>query len=869
MFRRDIADTVTILIMVTMDTAMVTGRRINKTAGLPAEYIRLSDRVIEILLITLLAFMPLAFGAVHDLSQEIVVVISAAVFFIFLVRQIFSAEGFLFTWAYVPVAAFTLLAIFTIIPMPQKTISVFSPQTVSLKNELLSENTEAANQKENFTLSFYPRGTKDNLRIILSVGAVFVVVLNVFKSAEQIKRLLKAIVIIGTAAALLAIAQNVAGNGKIYWFVSVPSKAVSGPFVNHSHFGQFMNMSIGAILSLALLILHREFDKREITVATVFDYFDSSRARALWLLVAAAGISAAAVFASLTRGGMLSMLVAMSVTVLLLSARKSLRQHGWIVVIIALAALVCVLYTGFDTVYERLATLSSLDGYQTRLEVLKDMTEPVRRFIFFGTGLGSHTVIYPMFQSIYTALQFRYAENEYAQLLEETGLAGFIIMLIFAFIVVVNFIRAVRNKEDSISVAVYGLGFGLMAVLIHSVTDFGQHLPANAMLSAIFCGLIITLGRRSKGEQTAYAVRPPKPALLILSAVLACLYGWVLIDADKARIAEGWWREAHKIENKSKTSNEISDNRDFEKLISYAAKAVQAQPDNIEYRYWLGVWKWQNAAGKTDSETGGLTNKAIGEVYGIVDELKKARAVCPTFGPVYCLLGQLQKFVLLEPAGEDNIKKGFMLEPNDEITLFAAGCLDISAGETERSFEKFSKSVGLGGTFFRDIVRIYIEQEKRADLAVEVAADDTKRLKYVADMLSQNSDFAGEAEKARSKLVAMAEQKASKNTADIGELILLGDYYRKNNNSQKAAEYLGAAVAADYGNADLRLKFAQALAESGQANEAVKQLRICLKLKPKYRQAEKLLAELSVKPEVMKQNVSGIEKNGSTELTIK
>lgn len=843
-----------------MDTAMVTEKRISKTAGLPAAYIRPIDRVIEILLIILLGFMPFAFGAVHDLSQEIVVAVSAAMLFIFLVKQTFSAEGFLFTWAYVPITAFILLAIFTIVPMPQKVVSVFSPQTVSLKNELLSENTEAAKQEENFTLSFYPRGTKDSLRIILSVGAVFVVVLNVFKSAEQIKRLLKAIVIIGTAAALLAIAQNVAGNGKIYWFVSVPSKANSGPFVNHSHFGQFMNLSIGAALSLTLLILHREFDKRQITAATVFEYFDSPRARALWLLVAMAGISAAAVFVSLTRGGMLSMLIAMSVTVLLLSARKSLRQHGWIVVVVALAALICVLYTGFDTVYERLATLSSLDGYQTRLEVLKDMTEPIRRFIFFGTGLGSHTVIYPMFQSIYTALRFRYAENEYAQLLEETGLAGFVIMLIFAFIVAVNFIRAVRNKEDSISIAVYGFGFGLIAVLIHSIADFGQHLPANAMLSAIFCGLIITLGRRSKGEQTTCTVRPGKPTLLILSAVLACLYGWALIDADKAGTAEGWWREAHKIESKSRTSNEISSDKDFEKLISYAAKAVRAQPDNIEYRYWLGVWKWQNTAGKTDLETGGLTNKAIGEVYGIVDELKKARAVCPTFGPVYCLLGQLQKFVLLEPAGEDNIRKGFMLEPNDEITLFAAGCLDISAGEIECSFEKFSKSAGLGGTFFRDIVRIYVEQERRADLAVEVAADDTKRLKYVADMLSQNDDFAGEAEKARSKLVALAEQKASKNTADIDELILLSDYYRKNNDSQKAVKYLGAAAAADYGNADLRLKFAKVLAENGQASEAVKQLRMCLKLKPKYGQAEKLLAELLVKPEVIKQNVSGIEQ---------
>ncbi len=843
------------------------------------EYRLLSDRAIEILLISLLTFMPLAFGTVHQWSQEVVVVICAAMLSVFLLRQIIWGGDFVATWAYVPLTAFVLLAVFTIIPMPQKTISVLAAETVKLKSELLSENIEAANKFEsavakasvfakatpdkmadkNFTLSFYPHGTKNDIRIILSVAAVFIVVLNVFKTGGQIKRLLRAIVIIGAAVALLAIAQDIAGNGKIYWFVCSPQKTVSGPFVNHSHFGQFMNLSIGAAIALAMLILHREFNKRKTAAAAVFEYFDSSRAKELWLLVAMISMSAAAVFASLTRGGMLSMLIAMSITVLMLSARRTLRQHGWIVVLAALAALVCLLYTGFDTVYERLATLGALDGYQTRLGVLKDMTEPVRRFMLFGAGLGGHSIIYPMFQSIYTALRFSHAENEYAQLLEETGLTGFVIMLILASIVAVNFIRAVRNRDARVSIAVYGLGFGLIAVLIHSVTDFGQHLPANAVLTAIFCALIITLGRRSKGLQTIPTVRPAKPALLILSIVLMCLYGWALVGADKARIGERWWQKAYTIENKLRANNGTGSDSTFKELIFYATKAVQAQPDNIEYRYWLNVWKWWNTARKTDPQTGGLTNEAIQEVYGIVDELKKARTLCPTYGPVYCLLGQLQKFVLLEPAGEDNIKKGFMLKPNDELTLFAAGCLDISEGQIDRSFEKFSKSVGLDGTFFRDIVQIYVEQEKRADLAVEIAADNTKRLKYVADILSGDKDYSGEAEKAQLKLVELIEQKASKNTADIEELILLSDYYRKKNDTKKAAEYLGTAAASDYGDAGLRLKFAKALAENGQATEALKQLRICLKLKPRYRQAEKLLAELSVRPQVIKQNIDNTD----------
>ena len=48
------------------------------------------------------------------------------------------------------------------------------------------------------------------------------------------------------------------GNGKIYWLVPAPEGAArSGPFVNHSHYAQYVNLSMGAALGLVLLRLQR------------------------------------------------------------------------------------------------------------------------------------------------------------------------------------------------------------------------------------------------------------------------------------------------------------------------------------------------------------------------------------------------------------------------------------------------------------------------------------------------------------------------------------------------------------------------------------------------------------------------------------
>ena len=50
------------------------------------------DDVIEWLLISLLAFMPLAFGAVHAWSEEIVVALAAAISICFLLKLVYEKD---------------------------------------------------------------------------------------------------------------------------------------------------------------------------------------------------------------------------------------------------------------------------------------------------------------------------------------------------------------------------------------------------------------------------------------------------------------------------------------------------------------------------------------------------------------------------------------------------------------------------------------------------------------------------------------------------------------------------------------------------------------------------------------------------------
>ena len=114
-------------------------------------------------------------------------------------------------------------------------------------------------------------------------------------------------------------------------------------------------------------------------------------------------------------------------------------------------------------------------------------------FGVLGVGLGAHKTFYPMYDHHPDAWS-AHVENEYAQVLEEMGGVGLGLVLLFAGMVSWSWWRGMRQARVPVSPAATGLGFGLLAVMIHSAADFGQHLPAVAGLSAVTCGVLVVLG---------------------------------------------------------------------------------------------------------------------------------------------------------------------------------------------------------------------------------------------------------------------------------------------------------------------------------------------------------------------------------------
>jgi tetratricopeptide (TPR) repeat protein len=826
----------------------------------------LFEKIIEILLVGLLALMPLSFGAVQAWSEEIVILTAALIALLFCSRLIVSPQQRLVrTWAYVPVVIFVLIPVLQLVPLPKALLGVISPNTLALRMELLGNMPGSDSYLKWMPLSLYPAATKHDLRVVLAVLAVFVVVLNIFRKPAQIKRLLWSIALIGGMVAAITLAQNIFGNGKIYWFISTPnSRGYSGPFINHSNYGQFINLTIAAALGALIVRIHEVFSPSRVGVPEIFEYIGSSAAGGMWLLIGIISICLATVFLSLSRGGIISMLAAMAFTAVVLARTESIKRQWWLFVVISLLAFSCVLYTGFDAVCGRLTSLRNLSEVDNgRIQILKDIAVSWTRFPMFGTGLGTHRYVYPMFDQSYIVALATYAENEYAQVLEETGLLGLGALLVFGTMICLQYLKSIRNSSSSVYSMAYGLGFGIVAILIHSMADFGQHIPANGFLTAIFCAMLVVLG----GQKPAAAVPHPAPCgaaafygrrwLRLTTTVLVCsIFLWAARDADRYRIAEGHWNKAQAIREQLAKADWQGTEFQYARLIRHAQAAVDSDSENIRYRYWLNVYRYRAVGGSSDpyNDETTISKEQTPQLYEITDQLRQVCMLCPTYGPAYSMLGQIEKYVLGEEGGSDRIRKSFRLAKNDPIVCFVAGCSDASEGDIDSAAQEFARAIKLDGRLYEKVATIYIDQLSRPDLAIAAAGEDTTYLYQVFVALSE-AQYPDLAQQAQQKMTKVLEEKCNDGGAAAWEYRLLGSCYKTQGRNEAAIDCYRKALRMKYDQVQWRFELANLLSECDKAKEAMDEARVCLQLNPGFTAAKNLLAECSVQPSVLKEDV--------------
>lgn len=210
-------------------------------------------------------------------------------------------------------------------------------------------------------------------------------------------------------------------------------------------------------------------------------------------LVVLAVLLFAALCATLSRAGMLALLLGLCLTIALVGMKASLRWQPVLLVALGLA-LCALLYLAAGRWWPLLlADLSAanLDSAKSRLELYQLAWSTTT----FGLGIGYLTFRYVLEVGradvpSYGESSFTYfVHNDYLQAMLELGLPGFVALVAIVVLALLTGRRLVRSKDEGSweSLAVLA---GVCTVAVHALLDFPLHIPLCLLLFGFGIGVL-------------------------------------------------------------------------------------------------------------------------------------------------------------------------------------------------------------------------------------------------------------------------------------------------------------------------------------------------------------------------------------------
>ena len=396
-----------------------------------------------------LLFAPLAFGATSRFAALVLVAVSWGIFLLWLLDEIFrgrvSLLGHPMALPALALVAFTSL----------HWVAGLSPAPVASEIEWL-------------------RWVGYITLAMAAAGSI--------NTPLRLRTVCAALAIGGFLIASMGIAQYLTADGRLYWTWKLENGGrMFGPYVNRNHFAGLMELLCPLALGMALLPEYKLTQR--------------------WFWAALAVVMGGAVMLSGSRGGALSLGLAVIVFSLLIAAQRAgKRAVVWILAAMFITG-GAVLALDRGELLERYESVLRPNQFQQedaaayRIGAWKDTLRLVRETPITGSGLDTFATRFPAARSFATDLIWTHAHNDFLQFLAETGLIG---GLLAAWMLFAGGREAGRNLTRASGTATGALlaaiAAGCIGFLAHGWLDFNFHIPANASGFAVLAALVAARG---------------------------------------------------------------------------------------------------------------------------------------------------------------------------------------------------------------------------------------------------------------------------------------------------------------------------------------------------------------------------------------
>lgn len=484
--------------------------------------------------------------------------------------------------------------VFQAVPLPPELVRILSPATVETIKPLSADTDE-----QWVTLSMDPAATLDLATRLGAFTMLFLAARGLTACVGILSLVLTGwfLLVNGSLLALEAMAQAAtSASDTVYWTWLTPGH-VFGPFICKNHYPYYMNMALGSAFGLMGAAYH-DFAPRSRDGRLRRDRFWEPLREALASpsillhnpstlgVVLGITLMVASIPMSMSRGGVVAS-VSSLLAVLWMVRRSSPRWTGTTALpIVALASVplaALIGWFGMAQVESRLSTLTRLETFQDdRFSLWTPLLAVFQRNALMGTGGGTTPLVEPLERTKggFVGVVVDHAHNEYLEAAVEGGLVRLGLTLGLAWAVVAVGWRAMRlHAGTALLPMAAGLSFGGIAVIVHSLVDFGIHMGSVGCLAAILLGQLDYLAsRESSIDPTRRASPDGFPAMVALVFPAPMLVIFLSLQVHGA---------AYRLQVEADTSPFA--NAAFPRRVELYEAAARLRPRSGEIREALGL----------------------------------------------------------------------------------------------------------------------------------------------------------------------------------------------------------------------------------------------------------------------------------------
>ena len=503
-----------------------------------------------------LCFAPLAFGTTETWSLWTVETLTALTGVFLFCTHSFSQKNIYLIPGIKPLLLLTFLMMAQCIPLPSPLVRLISPNIFEIYAQLF----KLQGSSSWLPLTVHYKATLVESLRISSYFLFYILTVQLLSESTRLKITVRILIILSAGIAFLALMQKFISPHKIYGFKEIPASAwqgALGPWINPNQYAGFMVMVCPLLLVLFFNVRRPATDKNHISFKErIIEFFSSSQVNKRLFLAFFLTLMLASIFLSHSRGGVISILFTLILSLFILRHLKGHRIHPLPVIFICFLLGIAAYFNWHPITQKFLSTISSQDGTLSdgRIKVWQDCIQMVHDYPVFGSGFGTFQDLYPSYKSFTDIYLYNHAHNDYIELLTDGGLVAFLLTAWFVTSIIISGWKQLQLRRDTYSLFVTTASLaGIAGILVYSVTDFNLHNGANGLYFFFLCGLVVSAGHTRhhfKNTPTLLPIiqRKTKNSRLFCLAS-ACLLVAVTLVMGGSFLAEKKYTHAVRISN--------------------------------------------------------------------------------------------------------------------------------------------------------------------------------------------------------------------------------------------------------------------------------------------------------------------------------